>query len=165
MRLSSWVIGLFSVSLSSAISFSAVASTLEMLPRLAGDPAKIRCPNKIVAIQTPQPYREGGYEIDGSVKLQAIATQIAIAQVDPFSVTWVGTLKPPFQGCKATAGITVIDGQPFTEHSYLRLRFLNGKMYFILDMTGLRDANDFTPVILKKDIFQGNPRWRWGGTD
>jgi hypothetical protein len=42
---------------------------------------------------------------------------------------------------------------------------LNGKVYFILDMTGLGDLNDFTPVILKKDIFQGNPRWRWGGTD
>jgi hypothetical protein len=165
MRLLSWIIGSVSVSLLSLISFSAIASTIEMQPRLAGDPAKIRCPNKVVVTQIPQPYREGGYEIDGSVKLQAIATQIAVAQVDPFSVTWVGTLKPPFQNCKATAGITVVDGQPFQEHSYLRLRFLNGKVYFILDMTGLQDANNFTPVILKKDVFQGNPRWRWGGTD
>jgi hypothetical protein len=165
MRLLSWVIGSVSVSLLSLMSFSALASTIEMRPRLAGDPTKIRCPDKVIVTQTPQPYREGGYEIDGTAKLQAIATQIAITQVDPFSVTWVGTLKPPFQTCKATAGMTIVDGQPFKEHSYLRLRFLNGKVFFILDMTGIGDANDFTPVVLKKDIFQGNPRWRWGGTD
>jgi hypothetical protein len=165
MRLLSWVIGSVGVSLSSLISFSALASTIEMQPRLAGDPAKIRCPNKVIVTETPRPYREGGYETDGTVKLQMIATQITIAQVDPFSVVWVGTLKPPFQTCKATAGMTIVDGQPFKEHSYLRLRFLNGKVFFILDMTGMGDANDFTPVILKKDIFQGNPRWRWGGTD
>jgi hypothetical protein len=170
MRLLSWVIGSVSVSLLSlvsvsAMSVSAIASTIEMRPRLAGDPTKIRCPDKVMVTQTPQPYREGGYETDGTVKLQAIATQIAITQVDPFSVTWVGTLKPPYQNCKATAGMTVVDSEPFKDHSYLRLRFLNGKVYFILDMTGLGDLNDFTPVILKKDIFQGNPRWRWGGTD
>jgi hypothetical protein len=165
MRLSSGVIGLVSVSLSSLMSLSAIASTIEMKPRLAGDPAKIRCPNRIIVTQTPQPYREGSFETDGTVKLQAIATRIAIAQVDPFSVTWVGILKAPYQTCKATAGMTIVDGQPFTDHSYLRLRFLNGKVYFILDMTGLADANEFTPVILKRDIFQGNPRWRWGGTD
>jgi hypothetical protein len=165
MRLLSWVIGSVSVSLLSLMSVSAIASTIEMRPRLAGDPAKIRCPDKVMVTQIPQPYREGGYETDGTVKLQAIATQIAMTQVDPFSVTWVGTLKPPFQTCKATAGIAMENGEPFEGHSYLRLRFLNGKVYFILDMTGLKDLNDFTPVILKKDMLQGNPHWRWGGTD
>jgi hypothetical protein len=85
--------------------------------------------------------------------------------VDPFSVTWVGTLKPQFKNCQAAAGMTTLDGQPFSKHSYLRLHFLKGKVYFILDMTGLRDANDYTTVILKKDIVKGNPRWTWGGTD
>jgi hypothetical protein len=164
MRLSSWVIGSVGAALS-LFSLSVDASTIEMQPRLAGDPTNIRCPDKVMAYQTPQPYREGGYEIGGTVKLQAIATQISITQVDPFSVTWVGTLKAPFQRCQATAGMAVVDGKTFAEHSYLRLRFLNGKVYFILDMTSLRDANDFTPVILKKELFQGNPRWRWGGTD
>lgn len=125
----------------------------------------MRCPTKVLAYQTPAPYREGSFETSGMVQLQAIATQIAVAQVDPFSVTWVGTLKAPFQACKATAGMAVVDGSPYTGHSYLRLRFLGGKVYFILDMTGQRDANDFTLVILNKEIRQGNPRWTWGGTD
>jgi hypothetical protein len=142
-----------------------MASTIEMRPYLADDPQQTRCPDKVIAYQTPHPYHEGGYETDGTVMLQAIATQIAIAQVDPYSVTWVGTLKAPFQNCKAAAGMAAVDSSPYAEHSYLRLRFLNGKVYFILDMTGLRDANSFTPVILKKEVRKGNPRWTWGGTD
>jgi hypothetical protein len=38
-------------------------------------------------------------------------------------------------------------------------------VYAVLDMTGLQDANQFTPVILFKGMKQGNPRWTWGGTD
>jgi hypothetical protein len=165
MRIWTLVLATLSSGVLSFASGAAIASTIEMRPYLADNPQQIRCPDKVMAYQTPEPYREGGYSTNGTVKLQAIATQIAIAQVDPYSVTWVGALKAPYQKCKATAGMAVVDGKPYTEHSYLRLRFLNGKVYFILDMTGLRDANSFTSVILKKEIQRGNPRWTWGGTD
>lgn len=146
------------------ISAPVVASTIELQLQIAGDP-NLRCPDKVVAYETPRPYREGGYETDGMVMLQAIATQISVMQTDPFSVTWVGTLKPEFQACRATAGMSLLDAQPYNGHSYLRMRLLDGKAYFILDMTGLRDANNFTPVILEKGVQQANPRWTWGGTD
>jgi hypothetical protein len=58
-----------------------------------------------------------------------------------------------------------VDGSPYKDHSYLRLRILRGKVYFILDMTGVRDANGFTSAILNTKVVQGNPRWTWGGTD
>lgn len=147
------------------MSAPAVASTIELQLHAASDPSLMRCPDKVIAYETPRPYREGGYQTDGMVALQAIATQISIMQTDPFSVTWVGTLKPQFQTCRATAGMSLVDAQPYNEHSYLRLRLLDGKAYFILDMTGMRDANNFTPVILYKGTRQANPRWTWGGTD
>ncbi len=142
-----------------------VASTIELQVHPASNPNQIRCPDKVTAYQTPKPYREGGYQTDGMVALQAIASQISVLQTDPFSVTWVGTLKPQFQACRATAGMSRVDAQPYNGHSYLRMRLLEGKAYFILDMTGLRDANNFTPIILYKGLQQANPRWTWGGTD
>jgi hypothetical protein len=147
------------------LSTPAAASTIElqMHPTLDSNPKT--CPDKVTAYQTPKPYQEGGYQTEGMVALQAIATQISVVQTDPFSTTWIGTLKPAFQSCQATAGMSEVDGQPFTEHSYLRLQLRNGKAYFILDMTGLRDANNLTPVILYKGMRQANPRWTWGGTD
>jgi len=45
------------------------------------------------------------------------------------------------------------------------MRLLDGKAYFILDMTGLQDVNELTPVILYQGMRQANPRWSWGGTD
>lgn len=145
------------------LSAPVLASTIEL--RLHPSELIENCPEKVTAYQTAQPYREGGYQTDGMVNLQAIATQISIAQTDPFSVTWVGTLKPQFQNCRATAGMSFVEGQGYSEHSYLRMRLLDGKAYFILDMTGMQDANQLTPVILYKGIRQANPRWAWGGTD
>ncbi len=147
------------------VSVPVVASTIELQIHAAVTPMLVRCPEKVIAYQTPRPYREGGYETDGMVALQAIATQISMMQSDSFSATWVGTLRPPFQNCQATAGMSLVDAQPYEGHSYLRMRLLDGKAYFILDMTGMRDANNFTPVILDKGIQQANPRWSWGGTD
>ena len=144
---------------------AAIASTIQMETYSSGEPQQGQCPKKVVAYQTPQLYREGGFATDGMVRLSDIATQVAVAQTDPFSVTWVGNLKPAFQSCQATAGMAVVDGSPYTDHSYLRLRILGGKVHFILDMTGVRDANGFTAVILSKKVVQGNPRWTWGGTD
>jgi hypothetical protein len=160
----SFLLGLLGTALLSLANPSAFAKTVELQPHPLSEPT-VTCPKKVMAYETPKPYREGGFETDGMVDLSAIATQITIGSVDPFSVTWVGTLKPQFKNCKAGAGMTTLDAQTFSEHSYLRMRFLNGKVYFILDMTGLRDANNFTTVILKKDIVKGNPRWTWGGTD
>lgn len=147
------------------LSAPVLASTIEFQLHAADDPRVMSCPEKAIAYQTPKPYREGGYQTDGMVNLQAIATQVSIAQVDPFSVTWMGTLKPQFQNCRATAGMSSVDGQRYNEHSYLRMQLLDGKAYFILDMTGLQDANALTPVILYKGMHQANPRWTWGGTD
>lgn len=141
------------------------ATTIELHPHALGSPQEVRCPEKVIAYQTAKPYQEGSFTWDGMVNLGAIATQISVAKVDPFSVIWVGTLKPPFQSCQAAAGMFKVDGQPFSGHSYLRMQFLNGKAYFILDMTGLQDANDLTTAILRHEIVRGNPRWQWGGTD
>jgi hypothetical protein len=153
-------IGLLSVN-----SAGAFAATIELRPHVLGGPQEVRCPEKVIAYQTARPYQEGSFTWDGTVNLGAIATQISVAKVDPFSVTWVGTLKPPFQSCQATAGILKVDGETFSDHSYLRMQFLKSKVYFILDMTGMRDANDLTTAILRYEVVRGNPRWQWGGTD
>jgi hypothetical protein len=145
---------------------TAMAETIELQPRVATrGKIKVRCPEKVIAYQTARPYQEGSYTRDGMINLQAIASQISLVPSDPFSAVWVGTLKPEFRTCRATAGMSLVDGQAYENHSYLRLRFLDGKVYAILDMTGLKDANQFTPVILSKEMKQGNARWTWGGTD
>jgi hypothetical protein len=100
----------------------ATAGTLELKPfPLTDAPQTVRCPQKVMASETSSPYQEGGYTLNGTVTLGAIATQVAVAKVDPFSVTWVGTLKPPFQSCRASAGIFKVDGQPSSGTSHLRM--------------------------------------------
>jgi hypothetical protein len=154
-------IGMLSVSI-----LQATAGTIELKPfPLSDSPQPERCPQKVMASETSEPYREGGYTLNGSASLGAIATQVSVAKVDPFSVTWVGILKPAFRTCRASAGIFRVDGQPSTGASHLRMQFLGGKVYFILDMTGMQDANGFTTTILKHGVVKGNPQWRWGGTD
>jgi hypothetical protein len=115
--------------------------------------------------ETLQPYREGSYGIEGRADLTAIATDGAIASSDPFSVTWVGTLQPQYRDCQAAAGMVSIDGEAYQGHSYLRLRLTEGKAYLILDMTGLRDPNNYTTVIIDRGMDQGQPTWVWGGSD
>jgi hypothetical protein len=157
-------VGLLGTAILSLANSPASAKTVELQPHPLSEPP-VTCPKKVMAYETPKPYREGSFETDGMVDLSVIATQVTLGPVDPFSVTWVGTLKPQFKNCQAGAGMTTVDGEIFSGHSYLRMRFLSGKVYFILDMTGLQDANNFTTVILKKNIVKGNPRWTWGGTD
>jgi hypothetical protein len=139
------------------------AVPIEMQFYSSADLAK--CPEKATIMQQPQPYREGSYATDGSADLSSIATGWKIATTDEFSVTWVGTLRPTFAQCKATAGITKYGKEDFSGNSYLRMRLTGGKAYLILDMTGMRDPNSFTTVILKKDTKNGKPTWTWGGTD
>jgi len=57
------------------------------------------------------------------------------------------------------------DNEPFREPSHLRLRFRNGTVELILDMTGRRDPNGYTPAILRATVSQGQPVWTWSGSD
>jgi hypothetical protein len=142
------------------------AETIELRPYPASSSKiQVRCPDKVVAYQTSRPMQEGGFVQDGMMNLQAIATKISLVTSDPFSGVWMGELKPGFKTCRGTAGMELVDGKPYDRHSYLRLRFLDGKVYAILDMAGMKDANGFTTTILSKGMKQGNPRWSWGGTD
>jgi hypothetical protein len=123
------------------------------------------CPTEFSLTQTPRPYYEGGYTIDGSASLGWFARPFQIDKSDDFSVTWVAKLQVKYHNCKATARVTQVNGERFEGHSYLRARFVNENVYLILDMTGMSDANRLTAVILKKDVKNGNPIWTWGGTD
>ena len=143
----------------------AMANTIQLKVFPVNGPF-IGCPETVTAYETPQPYREGSYARDGMVQLSKIATNIKLFRVDPFSVTWVGQLKPQFQNCQATASMWVVNEKNYSgQFSYLRLRFLDGKAYAILDMTGLPDANSYTSEVIYKGMRDGNPRWTWGGTD
>ena len=50
-------------------------------------------------------------------------------------------------------------------HSYLRLRFSEGRQQLILDMSGLRDPNGYTPTILRAAVRRGQPLWSWSGSN
>ncbi len=138
---------------------------LEVFKAIDTQDPNVRCPAKVVVTETPQPYREGGYTIDGTANLSAIANGFTISSSDDFSVTWVGRLKPQYSRCKATARIVKSDNEDFSGHSYLRMRFVSGKAYLILDMTGMSDVNSLTTAILKKSVRNDKPVWSWGGTD
>lgn len=132
---------------------------------LLDNPTNAKCPQSLVIQETSGKYYEGGYTRNGQANLSAIATHWKKQSSDPFSVTWVGTLKPEFQKCQASAGISKVDKEAFNSHSYLRARLISGKVFLVLDMTGLRDANNYTATIVKSGVTQGNPTWAWGGTD
>jgi len=138
--------------------------TLSVYPLNTRDSFPI-CPTEVSVTQTPRPYYEGGYTIDGSASLGWFARAFKIETSDQFSVTWVAKLQSKYQNCQASASITKINDEDFQDHSYLRMRLIDGNAYLILDMTGMRDANSLTPVIIKKDVKNGNPIWSWSGTD
>lgn len=147
---------------------AAIAGTIELRvsPLLTRTtPPTMRCPDTLTVTETRQPYREGSYGIDGRADLTPLARDVAIASSDPFSVTWVGTLQPQYRDCQAAAGMVSIDGEDYQGHSYLRLRLTEGKAYLILDMTGLRDPNNYTTVIINQGVDHGQPTWSWGGSD
>lgn len=155
------------LSLLSNLGAAALAETinLRVLP-LSGRPTtQGGCPERLIAYQTRQPYREGGYATDGMIRLSDIATDIIVSQSDVFSTTWMGKLKPEYQNCQASGGLNSIDGVAYQGHSYLRVQMIDGQVKAILDMTGMRDANGYTTVITNRGMRDGNPRWTWGGTD
>ena len=166
MRLFPSILGI-SLGASLLSSLPVQATNLELQVFRASDTqnSRVRCPATVVVTETPQPYREGSYTIDGRANLSTIAEGVTIAARDNFSVTWVAKLKPEYRQCKATARIVKSGNEPFSGHSHLRMRFGEGKAYLILDMTGVSDANSLTSVILKHSVQQGNPVWSWGGSD
>lgn len=169
MGCKAWALGLTGVTVWSGLaSGAAIASTIELQvsPLLTRTtPPTMGCPDTLTVTETLQPYREGSYGIDGRADLSDLARDVAIASSDPFSVTWVGTLQPQYRDCQAAAGMVTIDGENYQGHSYLRLRLTEGKAYLILDMTGLRDPNNYTTVIINQGVDHGQPTWSWGGSD
>ncbi|MDA0268430.1 MAG: hypothetical protein O3A14_16095 [Cyanobacteria bacterium] len=143
---------------------AALATTIELNLLPVNGPSQT-CPATLVAHETLRPYFEGGFATDGMIKLRDIATDITLSQSDLFSASWVGTLKPQYRDCEASAIINSIDGEVFQGHSFLRVQLVDGQARVSLDMTGIEDANGYTSVILFKGIREGNPRWAWGGTD
>lgn len=165
MNLSKALLWALPLSLLSNLGAAALArkAELELLPSLRGPQAN--CPERLIAYETPRPYTEGGSATDGMIQLKEIATDIAISQSNEFSVTWSGKLKPEYADCVGTAGITVVDGEAFQGHSYIRVQLMGGEARAILDMTGMRDVNGYTRVIVDQTMREGNPRWAWGGSD
>jgi hypothetical protein len=123
------------------------------------------CPGTVGLEESPQPYREGSYGVDGRAGLETVATGWRLTGRDAFSATWQATLLPAYRRCLAAAGIVRFDNEPFREPSHLRLRFRNGTVELILDMTGRRDPNGYTPAILRATVSQGQPVWTWSGSD
>ena len=156
-----WAIPL---SLLTNLGAAALATTFELNVLPLNGPES-NCPEKLIAYETARPRSPGGYATDGMIQLAAIATDISATQKDDFSATWTGTLKPEYSTCTASAGMTLTDGEAYQGHSYLRVQLVGGKATVILDMTGMRDANNFTATLLEQTLRDGNPRWAWGGTD
>jgi hypothetical protein len=137
---------------------------LKVAPLLSRPPSG-PCPNTLSLNETLQPYREGSYGVNGQAPLGDLARDWHLAHRDAFSATWLGSLRAPYQRCTASAGIVRAGNAPVQDRSYLRLRFSGGQVRLILDMTGRRDPNDYTPAILSAGISQGLPVWSWGGSD
>ncbi|PAX59944.1 hypothetical protein CK510_04405 [Brunnivagina elsteri CCALA 953] len=124
------------------------------------------CPNKFSITEKAQPYREGGFAVDGTANLGLIATNISMTASNSFSATWTGTLKPKFAKCLASAGMTTVDGKKYEGNTnYLRIHFVKGKVYLMLDLAGASDPNNYPLIVLKKGAKNGNLTWTWGGTD
>jgi hypothetical protein len=126
---------------------------------------KKSCPDKFIVKEKAQPYREGGFATDGSANLSAIATNISITASNNYSVTWVGTLKPNYAKCLGSAGVTAVDGTKSEGNSHLRMHFVKGKVYLLLDLAGKPDANNYPLTVVKKGVKNGNATWTWAGSD
>lgn len=150
--------------LAGALTARADVLVFQVAPLLSRSPGGA-CPTSLSLEQTRQPYREGSYAIDGRADLAGIASGWRLASRDPFSATWEASLLPAFRGCRAAAGIVRVNNEPSADHPYLRMRFSEGRLQLILDMTGLRDPNGYTTTLLRAAVRQGQPVWTWGGSD
>jgi hypothetical protein len=127
--------------------------------------AQSKCPREVKVTIQPGPYREGGSDSTGKAQLTEIAETVQFDTSDRFSMTWRARLKPQYRSCIGTAGLLRTQGKIVSPSSLMRMRFINGNAYFIVDTTGLSDANGYTLSILRQNIEAGNPVWGWGGTD
>ena len=164
MNVSKALLWALPLSLLSSLGQVAFARTIQLRMLPLNGPG-VGCPETLTAYETTRPPSPGGYATDGMIQLSAIATNISATQLDDFSATWTGTLKPEYRNCKASAGMTNVDGEAYPGHSYIRTQLNGGQVKVILDMTGMRDANGFTSALIEQTMRDGNPRWTWGGTD
>jgi hypothetical protein len=125
------------------------------------DKETTNCPSQVTIAETSKRY-EGGYTRSGQANLQWLAGKFAIANSDAFSATWVAALKPQYRNCRASAGIRTPQGYG---SPHLSMRFINSQVFLILDMTGMRDTNNYTPSIVSRSTKNGAPVWQWAGTD
>jgi hypothetical protein len=153
------------ICLMSLVTVRVQAETIDLKINTLND-QKTDCPNKFTITQKAQPYREASFAVDGTANLGLIATNISITTSNVFSATWVGTLKPKFIKCLASAGMTTVDSQKYEGNTnYLRMHFVKGKVYLILDLAGDSDPNNYPLTVLKQGIKNGNATWTWGGSD
>ena len=136
--------------------------TLRVYPLIERASQQGKCPKEVKVMIQPSPYRAGSYDSHGKAQLQQIAEAVEFDGSDRFSVTWRARLKPEYRSCVGTAGL--VENKAIST-SLLRMRFLNGNAYFIVDTTGIADINGYTMAIFQQKIEAGNPSWRWGGTD
>ncbi len=157
-RLQRPIVGASIILLSLLSNLSAQAQTVTKTTDLKVyrlDQQQQNCPDKVRVMETPRPYREGSFATDGlTANFNAITSNLTVSASDDFSVTWVGTLKPKYAKCLASAG-----SDRFKAH------FVKGKIYFTLDLAGEYDPNNYPLVVLKKGVNNGNPKWTWGGSD
>ncbi|WP_019500369.1 hypothetical protein [Pseudanabaena sp. PCC 6802] len=125
------------------------------------DKETTNCPPQVTIAETSKHY-EGGYLRSGQANLQWLAGKFAIANSDAFSVTWVAALKPQYSTCRASAGIRNSQGYG---SPHLRMRLIDSQVFLTLDMTGMRDTNNYTPSIVSRSTRNGVPAWQWAGTD
>ncbi|MBD2525858.1 hypothetical protein [Nostoc sp. FACHB-133] len=45
------------------------------------------------------------------------------------------------------------------------MHFVKGKVYFMLDLAGGSDPNNYPLIVLNNSFKNGNPAWTWGGSD
>jgi hypothetical protein len=141
------------------LSIPAQAEQLVLQVYPSSDTPDSGCPKQVSVIEETKGY-EGGFTVKGRADLKSLAEPFSIVERGAFSVTWAAKLNPQYSRCKATAGASENRGL-----SHVRMRFIDGTVFLILDMTGLADANGFTSSILSQSVRDGNPIWQWGGTD
>jgi len=123
-----------------------------------------RCPERIVVTEQTSVY-EGGYSINGKADLSQYAGPFTIAAADQFGVIWTARLKPAYQQCVAAGGMVKVAGEPYSSHSYLRVKFDKGRLNLYVDMVGVGDVNSYASVVIDKGVVRGNPTWSWSGSD
>ena len=114
--------------------------TLRVYPMIERAPQPGKCPKEVKVMIQPSPYREGSYDSYGKAQLREIAEAVEFDGSDRFSVTWRARLKPQYRSCVGTAGL-IENKDAAMSRSLLRMRFLNGNAYFILDTTEIGRAH------------------------